>query len=88
MPESVFLRRALVTVTLAGITALIIVLQRAGGVVIWDPSVYYFTHIPSKMDVETAIITMIGAVLFSLIGAFLPAAQAADTDPVKALRYE
>jgi lipoprotein-releasing system permease protein len=78
----------LVTVTLAGVTAVIIVLQRAGGVVIWDPSVYYFTHIPSKMDVETAIITMIGAVLFSLIGAFLPAAQAADTDPVKALRYE
>jgi lipoprotein-releasing system permease protein len=78
----------LVTVTLAVVTAVVIVLQRAGGVVIWDPSVYYFTHIPSKMDVETAIITMIGAVLFSLIGAFLPAAQAADTDPVKALRYE
>ena len=78
----------LVTVTLAGITAVVIVLQRAGGVVIWDPSVYYFTHIPSEMDIETVIITMIGAVLFSLIGAFLPAAQAADTDPVKALRYE
>jgi len=78
----------LVTFTLAGITTLIIVLQRAGGVVIWDPSVYYFTDIPSTMDVETAIITTIGAVLFSLIGAFLPAAQAADTDPVKALRYE
>ena len=78
----------LITFTLASITAAIIVLQRAGGVVIWDPTVYYFTDIPSAMDVETAIITAIGAVLFSLIGAFLPAAQAADTDPVKALRYE
>jgi len=78
----------LITLTLAGVTTLIIVLQRAGGVVIWDPSVYYFTDIPNTMDVETAVITMIGAVLFSLIGAFLPAAQAADTDPVKALRYE
>jgi ABC-type lipoprotein release transport system permease subunit len=31
---------------------------------------------------------MIGAVVFSLLGAVIPAAKAADTDPVHALRYE
>ena len=58
------------------------------GVTVWDPSIYYFATIPNSMDVATAITTMIGAVVFSLLGALIPAAKAADTDPVKALRYE
>ena len=78
----------IVTSTLAILAVAILLLDRAGGIVIWDPSVYYFSYIPNKVDMGTAIGTMIGAVLFSLLGAFLPAAKAADIDPVKALRYE
>ncbi|MCP3904200.1 MAG: ABC transporter permease [Planctomycetes bacterium] len=58
------------------------------GTLIWDPSVYYFSEIPNSMDVVTAVTTMIGAVIFSVLGAFIPAMKAADTDPVRALRYE
>lgn len=58
------------------------------GVLVWDPSVYYFNEIPSRTDWFTAVLTMAGAVLFSVIGAAIPAARAADTDPISALRYE
>ena len=79
---------ALVTGTLALTFVGILMLKQVGGVVIWDPSVYYFSEIPNELDRQAAVITMIGAVGFSLVGAFLPAAKAADVDPVRALRYE
>jgi len=59
-----------------------------GGTLIWDPSVYYFSEIPNVVDPVAAVTTMLGALIFSVLGAFIPAAKAADTDPVKALRYE
>ena len=58
------------------------------GFLVWDPSVYYFNEIPNSTDWFTALLTMAGAILFSVIGAAIPAARAADTDPIKALRYE
>jgi lipoprotein-releasing system permease protein len=58
------------------------------GTLIWDPSVYYFSTIPSQVDWFTAIVTWFGAVVFSVLGASVPAARAADIDPVRALRYE
>jgi ABC-type lipoprotein release transport system permease subunit len=50
--------------------------------------VYYFSVIPSHVDWPSSIFTMTGAVLFCLLGAIIPAAKAADTDPVKALQHE
>ena len=68
--------------------AIAFALQQHVGTLIWDPAVYYFNTIPSRLDFFTVIVTMIGAIIFSVLGAAIPAAKAADTDPVKALRYE
>jgi lipoprotein-releasing system permease protein len=58
------------------------------GTLIWDPAVYYFSTIPNRVDWFTAALTWVGAVVFSVLGASVPAAKAADIDPVRALRYE
>ena len=74
--------------TCGGIGALILFIRHIGGLVIWDASVYYFSVIPNQVDWPSSLVTVCGAVLFCLLGAVIPAAKAADTDPVKALRHE
>lgn len=78
----------LATFVFVAVGAAVWIGHRLGGVVIWDPSVYYFAEIPNELDLVTAATTMVGAVIFSVLGAFFPAAKAADVDPVQALRYE
>ncbi len=75
-------------ITCGGIGALILFIRHIGGLVIWDASVYYFSIIPNQVDWSSSLVTVCGAVLFCLLGAIIPAAKAADTDPVKALRHE
>jgi len=77
-----------ITLTTFGIGIVILVVKHLGGVIVWDPAVYYFSTIPNEVDVVACVTTMIGAVIFSVLGAFFPAARAADVDPVGALRYE
>jgi lipoprotein-releasing system permease protein len=61
---------------------------RALGITIWNPEVYYFTQIPSKIDWNHALIVFIGGALSSVVGALIPALRAANMDPVRALRFE
>jgi lipoprotein-releasing system permease protein len=70
---------------LAGVGAGLMLHQ---GFLMWDPAVYYFATIPSTMDWGAARVIGAGAVVCSVLGAAVPAARAADIDPVRALRYE
>ncbi|HBS29257.1 MAG TPA: hypothetical protein DEB06_07350 [Phycisphaerales bacterium] len=58
------------------------------GIQVWDPSVYYFTEIPSQVVPWKAGLVWAIGVMSSVLGALIPAARAAAMDPVRALRFE
>ena len=58
------------------------------GLSIWDPAVYYFTEIPNVVEWRKAAVVLTGGIVFSFIGALVPAVRAASLDPVRALRFE
>jgi lipoprotein-releasing system permease protein len=58
------------------------------GIVIWDPSVYYFFRIPSEVEGWKLAVVFAGGVLASVLGALIPSLRAASLDPVRALRFE
>ncbi|MHC4976781.1 MAG: ABC transporter permease [Planctomycetota bacterium] len=63
-------------------------LGTALGIVVWDPSIYYFTTIPNDVSPIHAAIVYAGGVVFSVIGSLVPSYKAANLDPVRALRFE
>ena len=63
-------------------------LQSATGTTLFDPTVYYLTHLPAKLDAGTVIEIMLMALVLSLLATLYPSWRAARTDPVEALRHE
>jgi lipoprotein-releasing system permease protein len=55
---------------------------------VFDPTIYYFSKIPTILQAQTIIGVMIGAVLIAVLASVLPAIRAARLHPVQALRYE
>ena len=55
---------------------------------IFDPSIYYFSKIPTIIEPFTVTWVCAGAVLIAVLASVLPALRAANLHPVRALRYE
>jgi lipoprotein-releasing system permease protein len=63
-------------------------LQSATHTTLFDPTVYYLTHLPAKLDPVTVLEIIAIALVLSLLATLYPSWRAARTDPVEALRHE
>ena len=64
------------------------VLESISGQEVFDPTVYYFDHIPTLINPWTVAWVVVGAILIAVFASVLPAIRAARMHPVEALRYE
>jgi lipoprotein-releasing system permease protein len=58
------------------------------GASVFNPEVYYLTHLPAKLNPREVIQVMVMALGLSLLATLYPSWRAARTDPVEALRHE
>ncbi len=55
---------------------------------VFDPSIYYFSTIPTLVSYSTVFCIVLGALIIAVVASILPARRAARFNPVEALRYE
>jgi lipoprotein-releasing system permease protein len=58
------------------------------GVNVFNPEVYYLTHLPAKLDWHEVLQVIAMALGLSFLATLYPSWRAARTDPVEALRHE
>jgi lipoprotein-releasing system permease protein len=63
-------------------------LEQITGHEVFDPTIYYFSRIPTIIEPWTVVGVMFGSVLIAVLASVLPAERAARLHPVEALRYE
>ena len=58
------------------------------GTSVFNPEVYYLTHLPARLDWHEVTQVIVMALVLSLLATLYPSWRAARTDPVEALRHE
>jgi lipoprotein-releasing system permease protein len=64
------------------------VVEAATGTRVFNPEVYYLTHLPARLNWHEVTQIILMALTLSLLATLYPSWRAARTDPVEALRHE
>jgi lipoprotein-releasing system permease protein len=58
------------------------------GTTLFDPEIYFLSHMPAEMNPNEVVAVVAMALVLSLLATLYPAWRASSLDPVEALRYE
>lgn len=72
----------------ANINGIAQLIEITTGQEVFDPTIYYFSKIPTIIEPFTVAWVVFGAMLIAVMASVLPALRAARLHPVEALRYE
>ena len=65
-----------------------LMLNSLTGTTLFDPTIYFLSHMPSRMETSDIVWIVSMAIALSLLATLYPSWRAARLDPVEALRYE
>jgi lipoprotein-releasing system permease protein len=63
-------------------------LSRVTGTTLFDPTIYFLSQMPAKVDPYDVVSVVLMALTLSFFATLYPSWRAARLDPVEALRYE
>jgi lipoprotein-releasing system permease protein len=63
-------------------------LSRLTGTPLFDPTIYFLSHMPARMETDEVVSIVAMSLTLSFLATLYPSWRAARLDPVEALRYE
>jgi len=76
------------TLLAANFSAAVSLLESVFGVQVFDPSVFFISEVPSRLEFSDVAVVVTGALILNLLATLYPSASAMRIEPAQALHYE